>query len=369
MSEASTTALLAAAREDLARGWSVRAGTRLRQAAQAGDPQAALELVQALLSGRIPGGLREARKRLEALDAPAPEAAMLRAALRYAGLGGAVEPEAALADLTRAADAGGADAAIELALVALEAGDGGARQARAHLENAAETSPLAARLLELFTAEQEKATTRPALAAVRASAQTLASTPRIIRFEGAFTALECAWLRENARERLAPALIADPVTGKARANPVRTSESMYFGPDAPGVFARRFAARMARLAGHDPACAEPLTVLRYSPGQEYKPHHDGLGAAGLARDPLAAAGERVTTVLAWLNVPEAGGATLFPRLDLRIEPTMGEAIAFDNLDASGSPAARSLHAGEPVEAGEKWLASLWIRERSVKLGY
>ena len=36
-------------------------------------------------------------------------------------------------------------------------------------------------------------------------------------------------------------------------------------------------------------------------------------------------------------------------------------MIFDNLLADGSPDADSLHAGLPVQRGEKWLATLWLR--------
>jgi hypothetical protein len=38
-------------------------------------------------------------------------------------------------------------------------------------------------------------------------------------------------------------------------------------------------------------------------------------------------------------------------------------VVFDNLFADGRPDPDSLHAGTPVERGEKWLATLWIRQR------
>lgn len=361
-------ALLEAARADLARGWSVRAGTRLRQAAEAGSSEALGELVGALLEGRIPGGVREARRRLEGIEAPAPRLRMLRAGLRYAGAGGAPAPRDALNDLARAAEDGSPAAAIELALAWLESGAKGRAAARGWLKSA--NAPLAREMLELLPAGELEATPSPpedwaVFDPALAEREVLSADPLIERFRNALTPIECLWLRASAQALLAPSLVADPHTGAARANPVRTGETMCFSPGVPGLFARRLTARMAALAGRDPAAAEPLAVLRYLPGQEYKPHHDWLGAAALARDPLREAGERVATVLGWLNVPEAGGATLFPRLQLSVEPALGDVLTFANLDAAGAPAERSLHAGAPVAAGEKWLASLWIRARPV----
>jgi hypothetical protein len=38
-------------------------------------------------------------------------------------------------------------------------------------------------------------------------------------------------------------------------------------------------------------------------------------------------------------------------------------VIFDNLAPDGQPDPRTLHAGLPVREGEKWLATLWLRER------
>ena len=38
---------------------------------------------------------------------------------------------------------------------------------------------------------------------------------------------------------------------------------------------------------------------------------------------------------------------------------------FRNVDAQGQPDPRTLHAGRPPTAGEKWLLSVWILDRPV----
>jgi hypothetical protein len=362
--------LLRGAREDLARGFTVRAGTRLRQAAQTGNVEALDELSRALLNGRIPGGSREARRCLERAGAElAPSLRFLRAGLRFRGIGAANDPEGALADLIGAAQAGLAAARIELAMLWQERGDA-AGQVEASAWLTGLDDACAAELLNILPSDNpmpDEPSPPDWVEAPSPASKPLHTTPRIAVHTAAFSPLECAWLMVQARSLLAPSQVFDPRTGKAHADAVRTGETMIFKPAIAGVFAHRLATRMARLAGRDPACAEPLAVLRYRPGQEYKPHHDGLGARALARDGLRAAGDRVATVLAYLNTPDAGGATVFPRLDVRIPPRAGNALDFTTLDAADEPLPLALHAGEPVAAGEKWLASLWIRARPIQL--
>ena len=64
--------------------------------------------------------------------------------------------------------------------------------------------------------------------------------------------------------------------------------------------------------------------------------------------------------MCYLNTPEAGGATVFPDVGLQVAPVRGNAVFFsyDRPD----PATRTLHGGAPVSAGEKWVATKWLRE-------
>jgi len=61
----------------------------------------------------------------------------------------------------------------------------------------------------------------------------------------------------------------------------------------------------------------------------------------------------------YLNTPEEGGGTAFPRIGLTVTAMRGSAVyfAYDSGDES------SLHAGLPVLKGEKWIATKWLRER------
>ncbi|MDE2071088.1 MAG: 2OG-Fe(II) oxygenase, partial [Gammaproteobacteria bacterium] len=74
-------------------------------------------------------------------------------------------------------------------------------------------------------------------------------------------------------------------------------------------------------------------------------------------------GQRQTTLFVYLNDVEAGGETDFPLLHACVLPAQGKAVKFVNLDAHGEPDTRTLHAGKPVIRGEKWLLTVWFRQR------
>jgi hypothetical protein len=75
-------------------------------------------------------------------------------------------------------------------------------------------------------------------------------------------------------------------------------------------------------------------------------------------------GQRAFTVLVYLNEDLEGGETDFPRVGLRHRGRKGDALVFRNVDAHGQPDRRTLHAGLSPSQGEKWVLSIWIRDRA-----
>jgi len=119
--------------------------------------------------------------------------------------------------------------------------------------------------------------------------------------------------------------------------------------------------RIASLVNWPLVNGEGLQVLHYRPGAEYKPHHDYFDPAepGMAAV-LRRGGQRVGTLVMYLNTPLQGGATVFPDVELEVAPIKGNAVFF-SYDRP-HPVTRSLHGSAPVLAGEKWVATKWLRE-------
>jgi prolyl 4-hydroxylase len=174
--------------------------------------------------------------------------------------------------------------------------------------------------------------------------------------EDALDGYLCDHFINLAAPRLMPSSVVDPKTGGTLQSGLRTSHSMHFMPSMYDAVAAQLVRRIAAVAGLPPAHAEPLGVLRYGPGQEYRPHYDYY-----TDDSHQA--QRVATVFVYLNQVEEGGGTDFPRLGVKIDPGRGKAVKFLNCDADGKPNPETLHAGLPVVRGEKWLATLWFWDR------
>ncbi|MBU6421997.1 MAG: SEL1-like repeat protein [Gammaproteobacteria bacterium] len=176
--------------------------------------------------------------------------------------------------------------------------------------------------------------------------------------------LMCEHFMNLARPALTPSYVADPDTGKLLTNDVRTSSSMFLQLSMYDFIAGLALRRIAGLAGHDVEQAEPLAVLRYLPGQEYKPHYDYFVSRGNREELVdGRGGQRQTTLFVYLNDVEEGGETEFPLLHSAVTPAQGRAVKFLNLDAHGDPNRQTLHAGKPVIRGEKWLLTVWFRQR------
>lgn len=169
---------------------------------------------------------------------------------------------------------------------------------------------------------------------------------------------ECDELVALARPRLERARTVDP-EGRQQVDQRRTSEGMFFRLGENPLI-QRIEARLAALLAVPVSHGEGLQVLHYGPGQEYEPHYDWFDPSQPGFEAVTAhGGQRVASIVMYLNTPEAGGGTGFPNAGLTVSAIKGGAVyfAYDTNDTT------SLHAGLPVERGEKWIATKWLRER------
>ncbi len=163
---------------------------------------------------------------------------------------------------------------------------------------------------------------------------------------------ECAYLIRRAEPLLKPSFVDDGRTGIGRPDPIRTSHGAAFVPHDADLVVQGITRRIAAITGTSSDHAEALYVMRYTPGQQYRPHMDAL--PGLKN-------QREWTAILYLNDGFEGGATAFPDLGLSLRLEAGDLLVFRNSGADQQPDMRMRHAGEPVTAGAKWVATRWIR--------
>lgn len=188
--------------------------------------------------------------------------------------------------------------------------------------------------------------------------------PRVVVFGDLLSDLECDALMAAAKLRLTPSLTVSTRIPDYQMTPDRTSHGMFFERNESALI-RRLEQRFARLLNWPAENGENLQVLRYRPGAEYKPHYDYFEPNELTTPGLLEhGGQRVGTLLIYLNEPERGGATQFPDVGLDVMPRRGHAVFFSYCRPH--PSTRTLHAGLPVLAGEKWIATKWLREHAFR---
>jgi prolyl 4-hydroxylase len=257
----------------------------------------------------------------------------------------------------QAAGAGRVDAAVIYANF-LAAGVGGPREWAAALRllaGLAEVNPRSRRELALVEAMALTAEGDPLAVPV---GERLSEAPAVTRFAGLFARTECAWLAEAAAPMLEPAVVIDPASGRQRPDPVRVCDSIGFTWPLENPAVHALNRRLAAASRTAPEQGEPLQVLRYRPGGEYKPHFDAI--PGFAN-------QRAMTFLVWLNEDFVGGETFFPTPGLKIRGRAGDGLLFRNAGADGRRDPAAGHAGLPVTRGEKLIASRWIRERPFEM--
>ena len=187
------------------------------------------------------------------------------------------------------------------------------------------------------------------------------SSPRIVVFGGLLSDAECDGLIEMAATRLARSETVELRTGGSQVNGARTSEGMFFEREENPLCAR-IEQRIAALLAWPLEFGEGLQVLRYRTHAEYQPHYDYFDPLQPGTPAvLQRGGQRVASLVMYLNTPPRGGATVFPEAHFNVLPMKGHAVFF-SYDRP-HPMTRTLHGGAPVLEGEKWVATKWLRER------
>jgi prolyl 4-hydroxylase len=191
--------------------------------------------------------------------------------------------------------------------------------------------------------------------------------PYVVLFNNVLTHDECDQLIAQSMPALERAQVVDSTRGGSRVDHRRTSELTTLKRGTTPLLSR-IDARIAAITGVSVPQGEDLQVMRYGVGAEYTPHFDyfDLDRPGQALH-LTNGGQRIASLVIYLNDVEAGGETVFPEVGLSVAPAKGSAVYFAYTDAQSRCDPLSFHAGAPVKRGEKWIATRWMRERGFRL--
>jgi prolyl 4-hydroxylase len=189
------------------------------------------------------------------------------------------------------------------------------------------------------------------------------TAPRVVLFGNLLSAEECEQMVELSRGKLERSSVVNNETGNYDVHPHRTSYGTYFNRGENELISR-LEQRIAELVQFPIENGEPIQILHYQPGGEYRPHHDYFDPKQPGNEQvLKQGGQRIATLIMYLNDVEAGGSTVFPEVGIDVLPRRGNAVYFAYCSETGALDARSLHGGSPVGAGEKWIATKWFRQQ------
>jgi prolyl 4-hydroxylase len=179
--------------------------------------------------------------------------------------------------------------------------------------------------------------------------------------QGVLTPDECRYIIDRAEPTFSRSVTVD---GKDQ---TRTSETAWLSKEDP--VARKILMKACELTGKTFENCEDIQVVRYRPGTYYKAHHDSCcDDSENCRDFEKRGGQRIGTLLVYLNEDFTGGETHFPNhMDIKIRAEPGNGIFFRPLDSKEFRChPKALHAGLPISSGTKYVCNAWVREGEFK---
>ncbi|ORM41303.1 Prolyl 4-hydroxylase subunit alpha-2 [Babesia sp. Xinjiang] len=141
-----------------------------------------------------------------------------------------------------------------------------------------------------------------------------------------------------------------PDSYSTQVSQTRRSQSAVFKHAETDIIAQ-IEQRVALVAGVGVEHLEQLVMVKYSPGDYFKEHHDG---------PF-----RSHTVLLYLNDVE-GGETVFPNLHFAVKPIGNSALYWRNTTDDGLADFRMVHAGVCPKMGMKYVVNCFFNVEPVR---
>ncbi|CAD5121950.1 DgyrCDS10411 [Dimorphilus gyrociliatus] len=197
----------------------------------------------------------------------------------------------------------------------------------------------------------------------------LSFSPFISMFHDIISDKEGELLKELAKPTLERAQVG--VASKPELTTQRIGKVGWVWDNYDGIGVTKLSNRVARATGlsttfrHIMTDAEPFQVVNYGVGGQYEPHTDFyLQRSDLNTVPefLLNTGDRIATWMFYLSTIHAGGATVFPDVEVAVPPIKNAAAFWYNFEEGGDMDMRTSHAGCPILLGQKWVANKWIRE-------
>ena len=173
--------------------------------------------------------------------------------------------------------------------------------------------------------------------------------------------IECEEVINTVTPYLRPSTVTRENGDKAYRTSSTSDMSLMTDPQTRDIV-NRLDHKIATTMGINLSYSEGIQAQRYLVGQEFKEHTDYFQPGTEEYQQFAGRrGQRTWTFMVYLNDVEQGGGTRFFAIDKTFQPQQGRAIVWNSLYPDGSVNRNTLHAGLPVEKGEKIIITKWFR--------
>ncbi|KAF2367394.1 Prolyl 4-hydroxylase alpha-subunit N-terminal [Trinorchestia longiramus] len=177
--------------------------------------------------------------------------------------------------------------------------------------------------------------------------------PLILLFHGVISDAEIQEIKSVADPDLQTTEVHSFVTHKKMRSLARIGKTAWV-PQGKNKKVDQVLGRVESMTGLSTASAEDMHVLNYGVGGHYDVHVDFFNLYSKEMKARVEGGDRMATVLFYLNDVAAGGSTVFPVVGVAVEGRRGSALYWHNLKRSGAGDYNTAHASCPVLLGEKW---------------
>jgi len=177
---------------------------------------------------------------------------------------------------------------------------------------------------------------------------------------------ECDKLIELASTRLEPSRVYTDNADLHDTENRKSDQAWLLNDTHPLVL--QIAEKVAHITNTPVENQEDMQVVHYEPGGFFKTHYDACeGTETFCERMNGSAGPRIWTYLVYLNDENViGGETVFPYIHKKVSPKKGKCVVFQSTDETGRLIRESLHGGEPVISGTKWICNKWVRKNKYR---
>jgi len=178
-------------------------------------------------------------------------------------------------------------------------------------------------------------------------------------YDNFITSEQCDILINLAKDKFKDSTIYSKSSGIVDKT-ARSSTNTYFTRNENNIV-DYIETKITKILNIDRLQLEPLQIVKYDKGQEYKLHYDFFDENSDQYN-----NQRTDSIIIYLNDLDIidGGATFFPLYKMRFFPYKTRALHWENMNCNKELNKLSLHCGEPIESNKtKYILTIWVREK------